>query len=203
MTYPGGTRVLVWRLDEEAPQLLSLCRAAGIPVDDLAELPVKRQREKSAERLLLCHALGEPVTLSYTERGAPCIEGQDLNISITHTMHLVAVALNDDAVIGLDAEQADRGQVLRVRDKYLNADEQKFLAPDDLTGHVIAWTAKEAIIKAECDSAIDWTDGIRLEPFVPDETGTILHGTCRGHRYRLCCRPVARHFITVATPVKA
>ena len=58
-------------------------------------------------------------------------------------------------------------------------------------------------IKAERDSAIDWTDGIRLEPFAPDEAGTILHGTCRGHRYRLCCRPVAGHFITVAMPVKA
>ena len=203
ITYPGGTRVLVWRLDEEAPELLSLCGAAGIPVDDLVELPVKRQREKSAERLLLCHALGEPVTLSYTGQGAPGIESRDLNISITHTMRLVAVALHDDAVIGLDAEQADRGQVLRVRDKFLNANEQQFLTPDDLTGHVIAWTAKEAIIKAERDSAIDWTDGIRLEPFVPDGAGTILHGTCRGHRYRLCCRPVAGHFITVAMPVKA
>ena len=64
VTYPGGTRVLVWRLDEEAPQLLDMCRETGITCDDLLELPVKRQREKAAERLLLCHAVGRPVSLS-------------------------------------------------------------------------------------------------------------------------------------------
>ncbi len=203
MTYPGGTRVLVWRLEEEAPRLLALCREAGIAVDDLEDLPVKRQREKEAERLLLCRVVGHPVILEHTDQGAPYVRDLDVNISITHTPRLVALAIDDCKVIGLDAEQADRGQVLRVRDKFLNANEQQFLAPDDLTGHVIAWTAKEAIIKAERDSVIDWTDGIRLEPFAPDGAGTVLHGTCRGHRYRLCCRPVARHFITVAMPEKA
>ena len=62
MTYPEGTRVLVWRLDEGAQQLLVLCRESGIAADDLVELPEKRQREKAAERLLLYHAMGCPVT---------------------------------------------------------------------------------------------------------------------------------------------
>lgn len=201
ITYPGGTRVLVWRLDEEAPELLLLCRAAGIPVDDLAQLPVKRQREKSAERLLLCHALGEPVTLSYTGQGAPVIDNHEgLNISITHTRHLVALALNDDVVIGLDAEQTDREQVIKVRHKFLNASEQQFIAPDDQTAHIIAWTAKEAVIKAERNSAIDWTDGIVLDPMAATADETTLQARCGDHRYRLTCRRVAGHFITVALP---
>ena len=124
--------MLVWRLDEEAPQLLSLCRGAGIPVDDLVELPVKRQREKAVERLLLCHDLGHPVTMSHTPQGAPVVDGHDgLNISITHTRHLVALALNGNAVIGLDAEQVDREQVIKVRHKFLNASEQQFITADD------------------------------------------------------------------------
>ena len=56
MTYPGGTRVLLWRLVEETSQLMALCREAGISCEGLAELPDKRQREKAAERLLLCRA---------------------------------------------------------------------------------------------------------------------------------------------------
>ena len=103
MTYPGGTRVLVWRLEEEAPRLLALCREAGIPVEDLEELPVKRQREKAAERLLLCHAFGWPVTLLHDGQGAPSLQEMEVNISITHTMKLVALAWNEDLIIGLDA----------------------------------------------------------------------------------------------------
>ena len=201
ITYPGGTRVLVWRLDEEAPELLLLCRAAGIYVDDLVELPVKRQREKAVERLLLCHALGRPVTLSHTTQGAPVIDNHEgLNISITHTRHLVALALNDDVVIGLDAEQTDREQVIKVRHKFLNASEQQFIAPDDQTAHIIAWTAKEAVIKAERNSAIDWTDSIVLAPMAATADETTLQARCGDHRYRLTCRRVAGHFITVALP---
>lgn len=191
----------MWRLDEEAPELLLMCRAAGIYVDDLVELPVKRQREKAVERLLLCHALGRPVTLSHTPQGAPVIDNHEgLNISITHTRHLVALALNDDVVIGLDAELADRQQVLRVRDKFLNAGEQQFISPYNQQAHIIAWTAKEAVIKAERNSAIDWTGGICLEPFTVGDDETVILASCGDHRYRLTCRRVAGHFITVALP---
>ena len=196
--YP--TRVLVWRLEEEAPQLLALCREEGISVEDLMELPVKRQREKAAERLLLCRAFGKPVTLSYTKQGAPSVEGSDVNISITHTMGLVAIALDDAHVIGLDAESADRPQVLRVRDKFLNDNEKQFITPNDLASHVIAWTAKEAVIKAERNSAIDWTDGICLEPFATGTGETTLAAQCGENRYLLTSRLVEGHYITVASP---
>ena len=197
--YP--TRVLVWRLEEEAPQLLALCSEAGIDVEDLEALPVKRQREKAAERLLLARAFGNPVSLSYTEQGAPYIEHSDVNISITHTRQLVALALNDERVIGIDAEQMDRSQVLKVRDKFLNVAEQQFIAPDDLAAHVIAWTAKEAVIKAERNSAIDWTDGISLEPFDIDTDVTFLTARCGDRRYCLTSRPLLGHHVTIAVPV--
>ena len=199
VTFPVGTRVLLWRLDEEVPQLLALCREAGITVEDIKALPAKRQRENVAERLLLYQALGRPVTLSHTDDGAPCVVGQDVNISITHTQRLVALAVNDRQVIGLDAEQANRQQVIRVRDKFLNASEQLFIAPEDLTSHVIAWTAKEAIIKAERNSAIDWTEGIIVEPFAVNADETVLKAHCGGRNYRLLCRLIEGHFLTLAT----
>ena len=195
----GLSRVLVWRLEEDAPQLLSLCCESGIPVEDMAGLPVKRQREKAAEMLLLCHALGRPVKLGHDKQGAPAVEGEEVNISITHTPHLVALAVDDKQVIGVDAEQKERRQVLRVRDKFLNTSEQQFINPNDLEAHVIAWTAKEAIIKAERNSAIDWTEGIRLNPFVSHQVETSLTANCTsGRSYRLISRLHAGHFITLA-----
>ena len=200
MTYPCGSRVLLWRLDEEASQLLALCCQEGISVDDLAGLPVKRQREKAAERLLLCRAFGKPVPLAHTRQGAPYVEDRNVNISISHTMHLVALAWNEQEVIGLDAEQLDRKQVIKVRDKFMNASEQQFISPDDQTAHVIAWTAKEAVIKAERNSALNWTDGICLQPFTPVGHETALRACCADHRYRLTARLVEGHCITLAVP---
>ncbi len=163
-------------------------------------MPVKRQQEKAVERLLLCRAFGHPVSLSHDEQGAPFVEGSTMNVSITHTMRLVALALNDSHVVGLDAEQCDRKQVLRVRNKFLNASEQQFIGPDDLAAHIIAWTAKEAVIKAECNSAIDWTDGIRLEPFHPSPDVSTLIAHCGAKRYQLITRSLEGHYLTIATP---
>ena len=203
MEYPGGTRVLVWRLEEEAPQLLELCHQAGIPCEDLTDLPAKRQREKAAERLLLCHALGHPAAIIYTLQGAPYIEGESVNLSITHTQQVVALATDCCHVVGLDAERLDRHQVLRVREKFLNAAEQAFVPVEDLPAHVIAWTAKEAVIKAERNSAIDWTEGICLEPFgmadlPPHEV--FLSARCSNHAYTLISRFVDDHIFTLAVP---
>ena len=132
---------------------------------------------------------------------APCVEGLSTNISITHTPHLVAVAINEQQVIGLDAEQTDRRQVLRVRDKFLNDREKQFILVDNLDAHIIAWTAKEAIIKAERNSALDWTGGITLEPFaVTDSQHREISFTAHcGHiRYCLVSRLVGDHYMTLA-----
>ena len=201
MTYLVGTRVLLWRLEEEPQQLLALCREQGIPVEDLEELPAKRQREKAAERLLLCRAFGRPVTLLHDGQGAPSVQEMDMNVSITHTMKLVALAWDEEHVIGLDSEQCDRGQVIKVRDKFLNAAEQQFIQVDDLAAHIIAWTAKEAIIKSERNSALDWTEGIILEPFSVGADETCMTAHCGRNCYRLASRLLEGHYITLAMPV--
>lgn len=192
--------LFLWRLEEEAPRLLALCREAGLLADDLLDLPVKRQREKAAERLLLFRAFGHPVSLTYTKQGAPMVEGVDVNISISHTQRLVVLAIDDTQVIGVDAELLDRPQVLKVRNKFLNDREQQFIAPDDLAAHVVAWTAKEAVIKAERNSAIDWTEGICLDPFVVNADETILTARCGDRCYRLTSHLLEGHYITIALP---
>ena len=104
-------------------------------------------------------------------------------------------------VIGIDAEQMDRHQVLRVRDKFLNTSEKQFISSDDLAAHIIAWTAKEAIIKAERNSALDWTRGICLEPFTGagiDAGEITLAAACGDRRYHLTCRLIEGHYVSLA-----
>jgi hypothetical protein len=129
------------------------------------------------------------------------VTGMDVSISITHTVGLVGLAWNAHLVVGLDAERIDRRQVIKVRDKFLNAAEQQFIAEDDQAAHIIAWTAKEAIIKAERNSAIDWTDGITVEPFEVLAGETSFFARCDDRRYRLITRCAEGHYITVAVPV--
>ncbi len=197
----GGVSVALWRLEQDAPQLLALCRQAGVPCDTILDLPAGRQRERAAELLLLCHVVGRPVALDHTGQGAPFVPGSDIHISITHTPALVALAWSRQYAIGVDAERLDRRQVLKVRDKYLNASEQQFVSPDDLWHHIIAWTAKEAIIKAERNSAINWTDGICLAPFESGPGGAVITARAGDRAYRLHCRAVAGHCVTVAVPM--
>lgn len=192
----------LWRLEQDAPQLLALCRQAGVPCDTILDLPAGRQRERAAELLLLCHVVGRPVALDHTGQGAPFVPGSDIHISITHTPALVALAWSRQYAIGVDAERLDRRQVLKVRDKYLNASEQQFVSPDDLWHHIIAWTAKEAIIKAERNSAIDWTEGICLEPPVSEGGEAIFDARYAERRYRLVSRLLQDHIITLALPVE-
>lgn len=199
ITYPAHTWALTWRLEEDAQQLVALCRDAGILVDDLQQVPVKRLREKAVERMLLQQAFGLPVTVKYTPQGAPFIvDKEDISISFTHTPLLVAMAWSDKHIIGIDAEQCDRRQVIRVRDKFLNAREKSFILADDLTAHLIAWTAKEAVIKAVRNNAIDWTNGIVLDKFTPNPVETRFDAYFDGCCYHLSTRMVDGHFVTVA-----
>ena len=92
--------MLVWRLEEDAPQLLALCQQRDIPSGDLINKPVKRQREMAAERLLLCEAFGRPVALSHDQQGAPRVEGEIVNISISHTCELNYFLLRETLIDG-------------------------------------------------------------------------------------------------------
>ena len=70
--------------------------------------------------------------------------------------------------------------------------------PDKFT---FLWTAKEAVIKAERNSAIDWTNGITVEPFEVLAGETSFFARCGDRRYRLITRCAEGHYITVAVPV--
>ena len=198
LKYSDGTAVHLWKLEEETTLIMQICRSEGVPVDDLADLPPKRLREIAVERLMVGFATCHTAALTRTDDGAPVITGnQGLHASISHTSSLVALAINSDHPVGIDAEACGREQVLRVRSKYLNAAEQAFISEDDLPSHLIAWTAKEALIKAARDNRLNWTDDITIDAFAPDATR--LTATCKGKRYALEVQRLEDHIVTLAT----
>lgn len=112
--------------------------------------------------------------LEHFDSGAPYLAGEQTRISITHTEGLYAVAtlprtpeaelirFEPRTAMGIDAERLDREQVLRLREKFLNADELAMIPADDLTANISAWTAKEALFKAALTPGLDWREDYRI-----------------------------------------
>ena len=82
--------------------------------------------------------------LRYDDRGKPfLIDGR--HVSITHFGNTTALVLAPFPV-GLDGETPDE-RLLRVRHRFLHADEKRFYDTQRLDVLVRLWTAKEAVYK--------------------------------------------------------
>jgi len=195
LTYPDGTTVHLWLLSEDAEQLYQLGAEAGIELNDLNGLATRRRREVLATRLLLQAANGDKL-LQHDDDGAPVAKG--CHVSVSHTTDMVVLALNQDHAIGIDVERTDRQQVLRVRNKFLNQDELTAIANNNLQANIMAWTAKEAIIKLCRQRDIDWTNAIRLEPMPTISSLVTFRATCHQRLCNVAACSCNDHIITVA-----
>lgn len=122
----------------------------------------------------------------HLNNGVPILKGYDGRISISHTAGLYLLAylpptpesdlteFSQRTAMGIDCERLDREQVLKVRDKFLSDDEKNIIKEDDLTANIQAWTAKEALLKASLNPAIDYKNDIKLLSLPPiDENPAI------------------------------
>ena len=112
--------------------------------------------------------------IGHFRNGAPFLQGETSRISITHTGRFLAIAtlpptpetelsgFSERAALGIDAEPADRKQVLNVRSKFLSDEELAMIPADDVRANVLAWTAKEAMYKAAMTEGLDLCGGIRI-----------------------------------------
>lgn len=112
--------------------------------------------------------------LGHFRNGAPFLYGEQSRISVTHCRGLFAVAtlpptpevdlaeFSERAAMGIDAERADRSQVLKIRGRFLSDEELALVPADDVAANVIAWTVKEAAYKAAMTEGLDFRDAIRI-----------------------------------------
>lgn len=112
--------------------------------------------------------------IGHFKNGAPFLYGETARISITHCDGLFAVAtlpstpeveldsFSARAALGIDAERADRKQVLRIRERFLSSAELSLVPEDDICLNVLAWTVKEAAYKAAMTEGLDFRENIRI-----------------------------------------
>lgn len=167
--------------------------------------PAEGERRRDAERRttleLVRQLTGQAdATIGHTSWGAPFIEGHpDINLSISHSRRLAAVAVDPTRSIGLDIEEP-REQLQCVAPRFLAADELAILESiTDREAHslalVRAWTIKEAMVKISGENVPDLRRDLRAFP----------QPAIRGRRCTLVASitlepPFADHHLSLLTP---
>jgi len=174
-------RVAVWHVTEDYEELLSMLPDADA-VSNEAEQQFSsefRRVEWTAVRVLLYTVLDRQVHINYNDQGAPLLPGYEgLHISISHTKGYVAIALSENAPVGIDVEQIERieekpnvfddkeklPRVEKVRTRFMRNDE----FAETTIGLLLHWSAKETLFKVLGREGVNFIDEMQVSPF--DET---------------------------------
>lgn len=125
----------------------------------------KRRRERRALYRLLSAEFHIIDTIDHRHDGSPFLSSAPGKcLSVAHSADIVA-AIVADRRVGIDIEQPS-GKIERVAGRFLNSDEARLFA--DPTGHLTAWTIKEAVYKAA------GLEGLPLAAHNPEADGIII-----------------------------
>ena len=109
--------------------------------------------------------LGLPTLVAHTPDGAPFLpESPETAISVSHSALYVAVATapSSSPNFGIDIEDVNRPQLLKVAERFLSDTEMEFVTRHT-HGLAKAWTAKEAVFKAAKHPGVDFREHIALD----------------------------------------
>lgn len=168
-------RILIWEISETVGEMVSLLSNFDEYIADFEKLrTTKRQLEFLSVRVTLNQLVGREVTVIYDNCGKPYLKDKSFNISISHTKNWIAVMVHPTKKVGIDIETVS-DRVLKVRNKFLSADELKYLYTDNENTKKmqLAWSAKEAIYKIIGHEAVDFKNQLRILAFENDSEGTI------------------------------
>lgn len=172
--------VAIWQIAESEDELMA-------PLPNGQELLTEaRARFKAVGRRLewlavrrLMYEVGIGSPIAYHPSGRPCLVNDARHISISHTRGYAAVAIREDAPVGLDIEQLTQ-KVCRVQHKFLSHEEKLFLLLEkkNVEALHLIWTAKEAMFKLVDREGIDFAAHFHVSPFtVADEGHFVAHET--------------------------
>jgi 4'-phosphopantetheinyl transferase EntD len=106
--------------------------------------------------------------IKYLESGKP-IDAKGLKyISISHSKNHVAFSVSPHP-IGVDIEEIHE-RILKVKNRFLNENEQKLFDQNSVQDLTIAWSAKEALFKLNEDSGLDFKNDLIIKSWDKEST---------------------------------
>ena len=157
-------QLAVWKIAESPQQLLDLLKKEGI----YADIPFFRNENRLSEWLcsrVLLATLGVKQKIIYNELGKPHLEGENANVSISHSGEFVAVVIHPDKHTGVDIEMTG-DRIHRVSHKFVSEVEKAWVSGANQTEKLyIIWGAKECAFKIYGLGSVDFRDNLEVEPF--------------------------------------
>lgn len=186
----------VW-LHDLSPSLSDFSTAFGTDTAPLSLLSSEQQKKAwIAQRLILREHYGRDISLAKKPTGQPQLQGVAEHVSISHTAHLLALALSPSRV-GIDIEQPHRLHPSLI-ERILTPEEQAHWQGELLEEYAIYWTGKEATYKlfSHCSIAT-MTEIALLRPSSPHRLWTAHHPLTHQHA-TLHFFPLPHHLLCVA-----
>ncbi len=166
-----STRLGVWKIEETEEFF-----RRNVPQHRDVTHPKKRLQHL-AGRFLLQYLFPdfpyEQIRIADTRK--PYLAGERYQFSISHCGDYAAAIVSRTHRVGVDVEET-KDRILRIKDKYLSAGEQKLFIPDPATPDVrlltLLWSAKESVFKWYGAGEVDFRRDIRLSEL--DSTSNTL-----------------------------
>lgn len=125
----------------------------------------RRRCEWLTTRWLFQNVLPGNYQITYHENGKPEINNGEMSISISHCKEIVALLISKSAqAVGLDCETI-ASRILKIKHKFVNAEEFSQFHSNELENLTLIWSAKEALFKIYAKGAIDFNEHLHVNNF--------------------------------------
>ncbi|AFD09000.1 4'-phosphopantetheinyl transferase family protein [Solitalea canadensis] len=170
------TEFAVWKIEEPAELLyskLKLDETEKAVYESLGK--GKRELHWLSSRVLLRNLINTPdfIKTGLDEHHKPFLVNLPHHFSLSHSFDYAAVMISKNKKVGIDIELV-KDKILKVEKKFLSAEEQEFIDPNQKVKHLYAcWAAKEAVYKLYGRKGVSLQENIRLKPFKFNSQGVV------------------------------
>lgn len=158
-----GTRVAVWKLQEEKAYFINKLHLSEEEMAEYNELNNRKAIEWLITRYLLhlIHPEHDRIIITKDKYGKPYLQDKSYHISLSHSNGYAAAIISTKNV-GIDI-QTYVDKIYRIKDKFINEEENRHIPKDDLTVLHLAWGGKECIYKGYGKRSVSLRNDIKLE----------------------------------------
>jgi phosphopantetheinyl transferase len=168
LSLTSGAKIAVWEVTEPPSFFLDKLDNDLFNIEELAYIPHPQKRLEWLASRYLVQRLSNLLSISHNgmvkdQFGKPYLSKSTVEISVSHTLQYVAVALHPSQSIGLDLEMPSP-KLIKVAHKFLNNSELEH-AKNQLETLCVYWASKEALYKYYGKKALSFKDNIHINSF--------------------------------------
>ncbi len=166
------TQLAIWKIEENESFFLE-----KVPLAAHIKHPHKRLQHLAGRYLLQFLFPNFPIhAIQIADTKKPFLHNEQYHFSISHCGNFAAAIVSTHQRVGIDIE-LQKPIIHKIAYKFLHTTEQEMLQPNQanyIPQLTLLWSAKEAIFKWWGKGEVDFSEMMRLQPFIPAEKGNML-----------------------------